>query len=692
MSEHSPVTPVMMPSAQKLKRPHLPSIMAGKAFTADDDLPMWTPNGWKHSYRSTLNVPLPPLEAQPVTMPSFAKSLSGIKQANGRDDAEATNAVKKQQSFEDNTQPKTLVLPLVASNPGSVPQKLSSTSLPAGPTRILNPAKSLQPPAPAYQIVGMIPSQPPCYPVYGNSQAYKLPQDYMVSAVTQHQIVENLPSNYPPAYFQPQLFAPLPPPYMAQSLPCLGSTQNTHATTHTEYISTKRTHWNQKTGITLPSIPELNEPVYSTSMPEISFGSGDSLPQAKAPVLFRLGKLPSQKNDDNQVPNCRLVTNVGSVTEERQAGENSEINNSRYKVNFPPSETATLGRFGPDSKPEQVPSNPRVVRTPENISWPINDGNVREQKADQAVSTTDFMKYVAACGKMAKNRLSTAEKLKELKNTLSPSPRKKKPVVVAVHECFSSDSSSNQDSDKELSNRKNSFNHYVRNNTAIRKRKPRIDTNPKGKADFESCEVFEDLYLDLNLEEVRIYTEEYIADLLNSQEWDNCHEALQVIARLARHRPKALISILGEPIIWLIFSHITSPRSALCRAAIVTFREMFETVGPALEPALDKIIEKLILKSLAPNTFIREECDRALKAMISNCNIAKVLTAMELTVHKSCGRAASSQLARMALLIIHVAGVDACVKPNYAEKLLPMLFKFMTEANNTTRYYLYIFD
>jgi len=71
-------------------------------------------------------------------------------------------------------------------------------------------------------------------------------------------------------------------------------------------------------------------------------------------------------------------------------------------------------------------------------------------------------------------------------------------------------------------------------------------------------------------------------------------------------------------------------------------------------------------------------------AMVENCNLAKILSALENIRKKQHTRAAGLKvtLARMALQIILTAGVDNCLMNQpYAEKLLPMLFCFMMEPN-----------
>lgn len=197
-------------------------------------------------------------------------------------------------------------------------------------------------------------------------------------------------------------------------------------------------------------------------------------------------------------------------------------------------------------------------------------------------------------------------------------------------------------------------------------------------------EVFEDLN-DLNPDELRVYTCKYLVELLSSSEWSHCHLGLETIVRLARHRPKILLNYL-HPMLWYAFKHLTSPKSALCRAAIVTFSELFQRFGSALEDDLEKLLEKLLLKSLAPNMFIREECDRAMDAMVVNCDLGKVLSAMDVVNKKTNVRKAIHKLARLAKQFVKEAGVDTCLKPLYADKILPMLFNFLSEANSETRY------
>lgn len=610
------------------------------------------------------------------------------------------------------------------------------TSSQMNPT-YLNPytttAHTMHPPQMAYQMINMSPSQ------YQSNQQQQYnylgcsgDNNAMASAMQQIQLQQQQQNfeqttmayqfqqqqQYPQQVFQTDMFQySQQPPYAVQSMPCFGTpctSSNGNACGVPNFPMSPSNNDKTAHDIIHQSLPESPQPVYSVSMPEICLGAQNPQHCNSHHMQMRntkkcLSKATNSSGGKKEV--SIVVEDSSSASTSSSSEEENEPRKEKpksvgvlklreiqkVKEENKAKEDAKYATLGPESTPDKIPTKQRLAHTPIRIKLPMEEPEFEvnfEEKEEECSQDKESSANCKCCQKKATDIESESndkqqpqsldEKVKELKNKLTPR-KKGKPVVVAVHDIFPSDSSMSEPESDLDSARKSCFNYVGSNGSMVRKRKPRMESILKMKLKGDSSEVFDDLENDLNPDEARTYTGDYLVELLTSDDWNNCYTALQIMVRLARHRPKVLLNHLNGPILWYTFKHITSPKSALCRAAIVTFKELFQSIGSALDNELDKITEKLVLKSLAPNMFIREECDRALEAMVGHCNLVKVLNAMDIVSKKPHSRAAGHRLARMALQIVQVAGVDVCLKPVYAEKLLPMLFSYMTEANNGTR-------
>ncbi|CAL8133255.1 unnamed protein product [Orchesella dallaii] len=691
----SVISPRLMPSASQYRRHNLPTILAEKAMASQGGFHQAL--SWHNApCLSKITIPIP---TKPVTMPSFAKFIPGTKRTTvSRMESTTcfpvipnqsryhTVSMVKEQTMEPQTSPGLYM--------NAYPYLLSPMDC-----TVFN----LLPPH-NYSISGSngdhistFYSPPRCYEPCQNGIFFPQTPTYLPTS----QSLLN------PAIVSTHVQSP----YETQSMPNFGTTATIAYSNNRSHVggryhhsysmpncnmshkslSSTPKHGNNSctSGIGLPleSHQELFRSTNAVSIPDICKDphelfhvQTDKQPCNSVSAFYGLNKHDvsvvvegsSSEYEDGLHKTSRFIRKKDCSKLSLLHNYNDMVTEQKQNIRIPMD--TSLAILGPDSLPTKISSTPRVTHSP------VQSVSGVEVDIDERICNGNGC--CSQCG-YDKTKL-THNVLKRNENRKRSPPRKTikyvKPVVVAVHDCFPSDSSESECTDTD-SQRKSSSN--INNNTMIKKKKPRIDailhkTKPIGKE-----EVFDDLS-DLSLDEVRLYTCEYLTELLTSDDWENCYNALQTMVRMARHRPKTLLNYLG-PILWFAFKHLTSPKSALCRAAIVTFRELFQSIGSALDNDLEKLTEKLVIKSLAPNKFIREECDRALEAMVRHCSMIKVLTAMEIVSKMPHVRAACQRISRMTKQFIAVASVDTCLRSMYAEKLLPMLFSFMTDANNETR-------
>lgn len=68
-----------------------------------------------------------------------------------------------------------------------------------------------------------------------------------------------------------------------------------------------------------------------------------------------------------------------------------------------------------------------------------------------------------------------------------------------------------------------------------------------------------------------------------------------------------------------------SLRSAVSKISLVTLKEMFMSLKRVMEASLDPIMKMLLKKGSDTSSFIAQEADLCLTAMIQNCQEMKVL-------------------------------------------------------------------
>ena len=69
-------------------------------------------------------------------------------------------------------------------------------------------------------------------------------------------------------------------------------------------------------------------------------------------------------------------------------------------------------------------------------------------------------------------------------------------------------------------------------------------------------------------------------------------------------------------------------RSAVSRAAIACFGDLFACLGRSLEPHLEGVVHILLHKTGDTSVFIREDCEKALGEMVRGVSAPRALTAL----------------------------------------------------------------
>lgn len=69
-------------------------------------------------------------------------------------------------------------------------------------------------------------------------------------------------------------------------------------------------------------------------------------------------------------------------------------------------------------------------------------------------------------------------------------------------------------------------------------------------------------------------------------------------------------------------------RSGVSRAAVVCLSDLFTYLRKSMDQELDTAVRALLHKAGESNTFIREDVDKALRAMVNNVTPARAVIAL----------------------------------------------------------------
>ncbi|KAM6335385.1 TOG array regulator of axonemal microtubules protein 1 [Podargus strigoides] len=176
--------------------------------------------------------------------------------------------------------------------------------------------------------------------------------------------------------------------------------------------------------------------------------------------------------------------------------------------------------------------------------------------------------------------------------------------------------------------------------------------------------------------------------LLAEENWEKKIEGLNFVRRLSAYHATVLTAELHE-ISLAVAQEVKNLRSGVSRAAVVCLGDLFTCLKKSMDPELDNAVKVLLHKAGEPNTFIREEVDKALKAMVNNVTPARALCSLinggQSHLHAAVRRCTAQHLSdtvdRMGPERI-LAGTKAV-----ADQVFPAIASFAQDSSQQTRYY-----
>ncbi|KAM4853204.1 TOG array regulator of axonemal microtubules protein 1 isoform 2-T2 [Thomomys bottae] len=176
--------------------------------------------------------------------------------------------------------------------------------------------------------------------------------------------------------------------------------------------------------------------------------------------------------------------------------------------------------------------------------------------------------------------------------------------------------------------------------------------------------------------------------LLSDEDWEKKIEGLNFIRCLAAFHSEILSTKLHETN-FAVVQEVKNLRSGVSRAAVVCLSDLFTYLKKSMDQELDTAVKVLLHKAGESNTFIREDVDKALRAMVNNVTPARAVISLinggQSHLHIAVRRCAAQ----------HLSDVVEFMEPerilsgtkDMAERLLPAAAKFAQDSSQETRYY-----
>ncbi|XP_042321877.1 TOG array regulator of axonemal microtubules protein 1 isoform X2 [Sceloporus undulatus] len=175
---------------------------------------------------------------------------------------------------------------------------------------------------------------------------------------------------------------------------------------------------------------------------------------------------------------------------------------------------------------------------------------------------------------------------------------------------------------------------------------------------------------------------------LSEEDWERKIEGLNSIRCLSAYHPDTLTAKLHETSLAVV-QELKNPRSVVSRAAVVCLGDLFYYLKKRMDQELDNTVKALLHKAGESNTFIRENVDKALKAMVSNVTPARALSSLisggqshlNTTVRRCTAQHLSDIVEHMGPGRI-LSGIK-----DVTDKILSAVAKFVQDGSQETRYY-----
>ncbi|XP_015346693.1 TOG array regulator of axonemal microtubules protein 1 isoform X2 [Marmota marmota marmota] len=176
--------------------------------------------------------------------------------------------------------------------------------------------------------------------------------------------------------------------------------------------------------------------------------------------------------------------------------------------------------------------------------------------------------------------------------------------------------------------------------------------------------------------------------LLADEDWEKKIEGLNFIRCLAAFHSEILNTKLHETN-FAVVQEVKNLRSGVSRAAVVCLSDLFTYLKKSMDQELDTTVKVLLHKAGESNTFIREDVDKALRAMVNNVTPARAVVSL------INGGQSHLHIAVRRCTAQHLSDVVEFMEPerilsgtkDMAERLLPAAAKFAQDSSQETRYY-----
>nr|KAF6389242.1 TOG array regulator of axonemal microtubules 1 [Myotis myotis] len=176
--------------------------------------------------------------------------------------------------------------------------------------------------------------------------------------------------------------------------------------------------------------------------------------------------------------------------------------------------------------------------------------------------------------------------------------------------------------------------------------------------------------------------------LLADEDWEKKIEGLNFIRCLAAFHSETLNTKLHETN-FAVVQEVKNLRSGVSRAAVVCLSDLFTYLKKNMDQELDTTVKVLLHKAGESNTFIREDVDKALRAMVSNVTPARAVVSLinggQSHLHIAVRRCTAQHLSDVVELM-EVERILSGTK-DMAERILPAAAKFAQDSSQETRYY-----
>ncbi|XP_031458201.1 TOG array regulator of axonemal microtubules protein 1 [Phasianus colchicus] len=176
--------------------------------------------------------------------------------------------------------------------------------------------------------------------------------------------------------------------------------------------------------------------------------------------------------------------------------------------------------------------------------------------------------------------------------------------------------------------------------------------------------------------------------LLADDDWEKKIEGLNFIRCLSAYHAAVLTGKLHETSL-AVAQEVKNLRSGVSRAAVVCLGDLFTYLRKSMDQELDNTVKVLLHKAGESNTFIREEVDKALKAMVNNVTPARALCSLinggQSHLHTAVRRCTAQHMAD----IVERMGAEWALSgtKGVTDRTFSAIARFALDSSQQTRYY-----